>query len=96
MARSDVSQPPKPGEIWSLDENWNPPPIFNRPDASVIKVTKIALVLKELCLGGQLDDEDNHEWSEWNSGPLDPIYRSLVDGQVVDLHWSWFRARLSL
>lgn len=94
MARSDVSQPPQPGEIWSLDENWNPPALGNT-NYTDLKSTKIALVLKELCLGEQLDDEDINEQGEWHSDPLDPLYRSLVDGQIVDLHWSWFRVRLS-
>ena len=95
MARSDVSQPPRPGEIWSLDENWKPPPSRSSTPVSGQQSKKIALVLKELCLSGQLDNEDINEWGEWHSDPLDPIYRSLVDGQIVDLHWTWFKTRLS-
>lgn len=87
MAIDRSGQPPTPGELWILDSSWKSP--FQNSNSD----KKIALVLKELCENGSVGSEN--EYGEWCSNPLDPIYRSLVDGQVVDLHWSWFKRRLS-
>jgi hypothetical protein len=58
---------------------------------------KIALVISAMCA---IDKDGLEEFEEITSDPivsdpLDPLYRSLVEGYIVDLHWTWFRSRLS-
>lgn len=79
-------QPPKSGEMWELHESWNPTSIH------LSSGNRVALVIKEMCIN---DSTEECGLETHASDPLDPIYRSLVEGHVVDLHWSWFKRRLS-
>lgn len=87
MASHIVTEPPRPGDIWVLDDTWNPPGLH------LSEKRRIALVLKEMSLDGILDEHDGVEI--YSSDPLEPIYQSLVEGHIVDLHWTWFKIKVS-
>jgi hypothetical protein len=83
-------RPPVPGDLWELDSSW-------RPDHSEIR---FALVLCE----SPDESDDLDTVNEWRSHHFEddvpssfkPVYRCLINREVVDLHWSWFRKRISL
>lgn len=85
-----LGRPPEPGDLWELDSSW-------RPDMGEIRV---ALVLCE-----SPDDSDSLDTvTEWRSHNLEddvpssfrPVYRCLINREIIDLHWSWFLKRISL
>lgn len=46
-----------------------------------------ALVLQVLI--NRHDDDVHH------NNHIEPLYRCLIEGDLVDLHWSWFKCRLA-
>lgn len=85
-----VGRPPQAGDLWELDSSW-------RPDYGEMR---FALVL---CVAPD-DADDLDTVSEWRSLNFDdnvpesfkPVYRCLINQEIIDLHWSWFRKRISL
>lgn len=81
--------PPVPGDLWELDSSW-------RPDTSD---ARFALVLCE----STEDADDLDTVTEWRSlnfndtvpESFKPVYRCLINQEIIDLHWSWFRKRIS-
>lgn len=82
--------PPQPGDLWELDSSW-------RPEQGQVR---FALILCE----SPPESDDLDTVSEWRSLNFDdnvpesfrPVYRCLINREIIDLHWSWFRKRISL
>lgn len=75
-----------PGEIWRVDPSWDR---FENPEDTS---PRYALVITHVDTRA-----DEHRYGDTTLDPPEgEVCSVLVEGQMYNLHWSWFRERVSL
>ena len=82
----EIGRPPMPGEVWRIDPTWD------RHDDPCNTSPRYALVISHIDKRA-----DEHRYGDSELDPQEgEVCRVLIESELYDLHWSWFRERISL